>query len=472
MLEFGKVNNRNKFGLFLLFAFFILPRAVFAVSTECVITNIEGKTDTELKIISEQCEKEAQAQRALLDQKLRESVTIERDIASFDYKIKETDLSIRASNVKIYQIGRDIEQKGKDIISLSEKTDATVGHLATLIKRTNELDYYSFLEAMLSQETISNFFVDVNDFDVIKRDLNLALAELKMVKKQTQETKEALEESEMNERGLKFVKEKEQTKITTYKDEKEKLLGLNREQEAEYQATIIEKERVKEAIRNRLFRTVGGAELTFGEALKLVQSYEEKIGIPAALTLSILSQESGIDGVIGKNQGRCFYNQPAQNKAGTVMSDTQKPSFLEIVKELGMNPDETPVSCPIYSDGAYGGAIGPSQFMPNTWWDVKNLTGYKNRVAKVLGALAPSPFNNLEAFTGTALYLSDAMSRCQTAFNSKFDLWSCSAAKYYSGLYNTTSQTLLKHMRPTYSYGYKVAERAEAFQKDIDLLNN
>ena len=250
------------------------------------------------------------------------------------------------------------------------------------------------------------------------------------------------------------------------------MLSLNRDQEAEYQQVIAEKERVKEAIRNRLFRTVGGAELTFGEALKLVQPYEEKIGIPAALTLSILSQESGIDGVIGKNQGRCFYNQPATNKAGTVMSDSQKTAFLRILKELGMNPDETPVSCPIYSDGAYGGAMGPSQFMPNTWWDVKNGTGYKKRVAKVLGVVAPSPFNNLDAFVGTTLYLSDAMDRCKTAFNSKFDLWSCSAAKYYSGLYNTTNGTLLRHMRPTYSYGYKVAKRAEEFQKDIDLLNN
>ncbi|MBU4536779.1 hypothetical protein KJ603_01930 [Patescibacteria group bacterium] len=316
------------------------------------------------------------------------------------------------------------------------------------------------------------FFIDSNDFDEVKKGLNDKLNELRNVKVKTETAKIQLEAVEMNERGLKIKTEKEKVQTETYKNQKEDLLSLNRDQEAEYKTAIAEKERVKNAIKNRLFKTVGGVELTFGEALKLIQPYEEKIGVEAALTLSILSQESGIDGLIGKNQGRCTYNQPASNNAGTVMSNSQKKSFLSILSELGMNPNTTPVSCPIYSDGAYGGAMGPSQFMPNTWWDVDNETGYKKRVAKVLEVSIPSPFNNLEAFTGTALYLSDAMYRCKTVFSSQFDLWSCSAAKYYSGLYNTTSNTLTKHMKPTYSYGYKVAQRALEYQKDIDLLNN
>ncbi|MCK4386526.1 MAG: hypothetical protein KAV41_00360 [Candidatus Pacebacteria bacterium] len=456
--------------------FFFLPFIITAVSSECIITNIEGKTDAELKIISEQCEKEVWEQKVLLDKKQRESVTIEKAILIADTKITKTDLSIRASKVKIYQIGREINQKEKDILTLAEKADITLGHLAVLVKKTNELDSYSFLEAMLSQETVSAFFIDTNDFEVIKRDLNRTLAELRTIKQQTQDAKESLEESEMNERGLKLVKEKEKKQNTTYKNEKDNLLNLNREQEDEYKATIAEKERVKTAIKNRLFRTVGGVELTFGEALELVQPYEGIISVPAALTLSILSQESGMDGLIGKNQGRCFYNQPAKNKAGTVMSASQKPAFLAILKELGKNPDKTVVSCPIYSDGAYGGAMGPSQFMPRTWWDEASGTGYRNRVANVLkdvlNGRSPSPFENRDAFAGTALYLYDAMERCEKAFNGQFSIWSCTAAKYYSGLYNTTDRTLLKHMRPTYSYGYKVAKRAEQFQRDIDLLNN
>ncbi len=334
------------------------------------------------------------------------------------------------------------------------------------------MDSFSVLEAMLSKDTISSFFIDVDDYGVIKRDLNKTLIDLKGIQDQTELAKEALREKAMNERGLKITKESEQKKQVVYKDEKDELLSMNRDQEAEYQKVIAEKERVKTAIKNRLFRTVGGTELTFGEALKLVQLYEERIGVEAALTLSILSQESGIGGMIGSNLGRCTYNQSAANKSGTVMRDSQKPSFLKIIGELGMDPNTTPVSCPITADGAYGGAMGPSQFMPTTWWDINNNVGYKKRVSKVLGVSTPSPFNSLDAFTATALYLSDAMERCQTAFTSQFDVWSCTAAKYYSGLSNTTDRTLLQHMRPTYSYGYKVASRAQGFQKDINLLSD
>lgn len=455
----------------ILFCLFLTP-LVSLGDFECSITDIEGKTDAQLEVIAAQCEKEAAEHKALLEEKQQESVTIERDISILNYKIKKTKVDIRTTQVKIYQIGQEITEKEKDLRTLSEKTEETINHLAVLIKRKNELDAFSSIEALLSQKTLSNFFLDVNDFDEVEEALKNNLNKLRDVKNKTEKVKEDLESAEMNERGLKIQKEKEAKQTESYKRDKENLLSLNREQEAEYQSLIEEKERVKNAIRNRLFRTVGGAELTFGEALRLIQPYEEKIGVEAALTLSILSQESGIDGLIGKNQGRCTYNQPATNKAGTVMSDSQKTSFLAILGELEMDPETTPVSCPIYSDGAYGGAMGPSQFMPNTWWNEKNGTGYKHRVAKVLGVAVPSPFNNLDAFTGTALYLSDAMYRCKTAFSGQFDLWSCSAAKYYSGLYNTTSNTLLNHMRPTYSYGYKVAKRAQEFQKDIDLLNN
>ena len=76
MLKLSKISFISLFTIFLIF-----PVFGEAISTECVIVNIEGKTDEELKLISEQCEREVLEQKALLDLKQRESVTIESDLA-------------------------------------------------------------------------------------------------------------------------------------------------------------------------------------------------------------------------------------------------------------------------------------------------------------------------------------------------------------------------------------------------------
>ncbi len=50
---------------------FLSPLFSLAVSQECVIVNIDGKTDEELKMLADQCEREVQEQKALLDKNKR-----------------------------------------------------------------------------------------------------------------------------------------------------------------------------------------------------------------------------------------------------------------------------------------------------------------------------------------------------------------------------------------------------------------
>ena len=114
--------------------------------------------------------------------------------------------------------------------------------------------------------------------------------------------------------------------------------------------------------------------------------------------------------------------------------------------------------------------MGPSQFMPATWWNVGTETGYKKRIAQAMGIASPSPFRNLDAFTGTALYLSDGLTRCAPAFPDRFKQRACTAAKYYAGL-TTSGSKLARHMNPVSSYGYQVATRAAQFDKDIAVLD-
>lgn len=107
--------------------------------------------------------------------------------------------------------------------------------------------------------------------------------------------------------------------------------------------------------------------------------------------------------------------------------------------------------------------MGPSQFMPRTWWDVGNETGFKKRVQNLLGISVASPFDNLHAFTATALYLNDSLVGCEKTYRTTYSQESCAAAKYYAG------GNWRKFMN---SYGASVANRAVEFQKDIDVLDS
>lgn len=455
--------------VFLGLLFFILP--LFSNAEISCTSDLDNLKESDLEIILAQCEAEINQQKILLDSKQRDSVTIERDISILESKINKTKAEINYRNAQIKKLTRNISNSELKIRSLEEESARTKGSIADIVKKTYEIDNISTLEAILSGQTISNFFIDLDNFVVLKKELSSSLSKSIKLKKNTEQTKLSLSTEKTKQVALKISIEEDKRTTEVYKGQKENLLSLNKKQEKEYKKSIAQKEAIKEEIRNRIFRTVGGTELRFEDALKLILPYSDVIGVEPALVLAVLTQESSVSGIIGANIGQCTYDQYAPNRSGTVMSDSQKTSFLAIMKDLGRNPSNTPISCPIPQDGQYGGAMGPSQFMPNTWWDIKNKTGYRNRVAQVLKVDDPDPFKPLDAFTGTALYLSDARALCAgpKGFDSKFDIYSCTAAKYYSGLYNKGS-SLYKHMNPTWSYGYKVASRATQFQKDIDLL--
>ncbi|MFZ2038425.1 MAG: hypothetical protein WAV11_00595 [Minisyncoccia bacterium] len=461
-----------KVKLFVVFLFVSIICFLPTISrAEVCTSDTAGKNRSQLEAILAQCEAEISQQKVILDSTKKQSSLLERTIAETNYKIKVSELEIKARNIKIKQLGDNIYAKSEEITNLNDKIEEIKNSVSNLIRESSTLEQYTMPEILLSNSNLSEFFSDFNNYSVISKNLRELAIQLRDLKLTNEKNKQDLESRQSQEEIMKFDQEKEKRLSENYKAEKQNLLKYTKGQESLYEKSIAQKEAVRNEIRNRIFRTVGGNEMTFGEAVRLLEPYESSIGVDIALILAVLSQESGINGIIGKNIGKCTYNQTAKNKAGTVMSDTQKPSFLSLMKELEMDPNITPVSCPIYSDGQYGGALGPAQFMPSTWWDVINKTGYKLRIGKIVGSSTPSPFTNRDAFVGTGLYLKDAQTICKTAFSKTFDIWGCSASKYYGGL-SLKGSRLTNFMYSKFGYGYQVAVRATQFRKDIDLLDN
>ena len=447
----------------LLLFFYILffsPLSARAVTCD---SNLDGKTDQELQAISAQCDADLADLNKKYSNTKQYSSQLEQGIADLNYKISKIQLEIKAKNAKIKQLGDNIVSKTKYIGELSNQMDNIDQSLGKILRDSYAMDDTPIIYMLLSSENLSKYFVDVDNYSTINKKLQDLTEKLTGVKKTSEQEKKALETKQAQESKLKYEQEQAKTTTEGLKSEQQTLLSLTKNKEAEYQQLIAEKEKLKNQIRNRLYKTASGEEISFGDALKIIQPYESTLGVSSALILAVLFQESAVDSTIGKNIGKCTYNQASPCLSGkTVMSETQKPTYLSIMNQLGLNANSTPISCPICRDGSYGGAMGPAQFMPVTW------DGIADRVSSIIGVSYPSPFENLAAFTAAGVLLKDNQARCKTAFTKKSDIWSCAASKYYGGLMLKGSK-LLSFMR--YGYGASVLKRALQFEKDIETLN-
>ena len=98
------------------------------------------------------------------------------------------------------------------------------------------------------------------------------------------------------------------------------------------------------------------------------------------------------------------------------------PIFQTLTASLGFDPYKTLVSCP--QAVGWGGAMGPAQFIPSTW------VLLQQRIADALGQSLSTvnPWNPQDAFTASALYLSDLGARVGSYTSER-----TAACKYFSG---------------------------------------
>ncbi|MCF7835540.1 MAG: lytic murein transglycosylase [Candidatus Marinimicrobia bacterium] len=431
------------------------------------VSEQKAKLEAELADLERQIEDQVE----IIKEKQREATTFERDITILNAQISKARLGIQARNIAINNLTSGIVDCSGLIDELEEEMAVKKVSLAELLRKVDEMDATSVVEIVLGYDSLSEFFEEFNSLESVQKELQFSLDDIKNTQNKTAEEKNILENQKTEEVELKYIQELAKNELEKKEDEKRELLRITEGEEAKYQKVLKEKQASAADIRSRIFRLFGGGELHFEEALDIASFAEQATGIRAAFILAVLAQESAMDGVIGRNLGQCFYNTPANNSSGTVMSSSQIPAFLAIMSEIGMNPSITPVSCPIVSDGSHGGAMGPAQFMPRTWWDSSSGTGYKKRIAKVTGHNPPSPFDNSDAFVGTALYLKDAYnsSACVSYAEENQHISPkqllqerCAAAKYYAGG---------AWYKFRWAYGEPVVERADKFQKDIDIIS-
>ena len=418
-------------------------------------------TDAERKELERQyaeLEKEiAEWQKVLAETRAKKG-TLQGDVTLLNAKIAEAEANIKQKNVAITKLSGEIRQKTARIGALSERIERGKESLASMLLKKSQLEDMSIVELALSSESLSTFFSDIDAFAFIERDMHALFSDIRAARTETEVERAALTERQDRERDARYTVETQKKKIANDEAEKKRLLAITKSQETQYADVLADRQAKAAAIRARLFPLRDTEGIQFGQAVKYAQMASAKTGVRPALILGILKQESDL----GNNIGNCYVtNKPSigdgvGKNTGTPFSGVMHPTrdvpiFNRITAALGKDPAKTPISCP--QPGGYGGAMGPTQFIPSTW------QLFEPRLKTALGVPATNPWNAEHAIMATALYLAD-WGAGKGGYTSERN----AACAYFSGRACPNTGNWVD------TYGSSVVRLAENFQKDIDFL--
>lgn len=435
--------------------YILLTIALFLPSVTCLAQALDNQLQSQKSQLELQL-KDIEAQILKYEQQLvttkKQGDTLKNKIsqlkttqAKIALQLKETNLKITQTNSKITELQKSINSNNKIIVSLREQ-------IAEVLRQINIFDKRDpFLYVLTINKSLSSFFDDLNYLDNYIQQLSTLVNMAHMTEFTLANLESDLLAQKNYQEGLEKIQKLQNHSLLQSIQTQNSLLVKTKGLESNYSKILSDKKKEAQAIRTRiyeLFSTSGN--ITFGQAVDIAKTVSKQTGVRTAFLLAILTQESNL----GKNVGTCNRkNDPPEKSWRVIMKpERDQQPFLQITKELGLNPDITPVSCPMKDKNGkqvgWGGAMGPAQFIPSTW------LGYRSKVTAITGQPA-NPWLIRDAFVAAGIKL-----RADGA-GTKDGEWKA-AMLYFSGSTNPQFRF----------YGDNVLDIAERYEQDIEKLNN
>ncbi len=384
-----------------------------------------------------------------LSQTQAEKNTLNNKIKALKNQQAVLNLQIQKTNLEIDNLDTQISETTNSISTNNTRADNLKHQIAGLLRQVSEQDKYPFLFVVVSRQSLSDIFDERESYNQTSKALTKVLEQIREANKKLEEDKKQYAEQQETAENLVAIKTLQQSELLGRVGEQNILLQVTKGREADYQIALNDSKAKAAEISGRIYQLLGiSGQITFGEALEIAKWAQGATGIRPEFLLAVITQESNL----GKNVGTCNrLGDPPEKSYKVVMKpDRDLEPFLQITAELGMNPDVTPVSCPMKQNGkqvGYGGAMGPAQFIPSTWM------GYKDKVTAITGKPA-NPWDIRDAFLAAAIKLTagGANGTYQGEWNA--------AMRYFSGSTNTRYRF----------YGDSVMEIAKKYEADVATL--
>lgn len=389
----------------------------------------------------------------------------EQEVDNLTQAIEGLDKEINKMNQIIAETQQNIENTEQEIKHYEElivQEEAVIKQqkilIAEYLRQIYELKDVSLLQVTLGKEKISDFLNNKESIVEIQKSLNDAISVVKEKKMKLEQEERELELKKQEQNDLKSLQEVEKISLIEKDNQKNFLLENAKNEKIHFEKLLSSAREKFDSIRKEI-KLIGSSEkLSFEDALKLSEEVEQKVGVRRAFLLAILKQESNWGQNIGTSiyldaLSGCVNNKKDQygDSYEKVLALAQKREniFLAVVKDLNLSETTLVSACP-WSYLGTGGALGPAQFMPDTWM------GYRDELIRLKGSV-PSPFDIEDAMLAMGVKLA------QAGANSKTEQAEWKAAMIYFAGGNWDN--------PNFSfYGDNVIGLAKSFQEEIDKV--
>lgn len=344
-------------------------------------------------------------------QKESEKKNLKKEVDILNGKIKAVELEIKATGLEIENLSFEIDSTEEKIKAKEAELLKQKDFLVELMRALYLSDNKSLTEVLLEYDRLSDFWDEFQKNEALQGNIKDAIENIKASKQELVNNRTKLLDEQDEKNYLLELKENQNRDLSANKKTKQGILTSTINEQKELQKQLEKGEKLLPAMIAQLRSLeIAGQVINADTAIAAAKFASQATGVRPAYLLGILKVETNL----GANLGSGYYK--------TDMRPSQQPTFLEIIKELGL-PETVPVSKKPKTYSGWGGAMGPAQMMPTTW------TAYKGGVASITGNNPPNPWDIKDAVVAMALKVSQIPGVVGANFNAEYE----AAARYFAG---------------------------------------
>ncbi len=342
-----------------------------------------------------------QAELSNLDKKIKElsnkqsTASTEAELAAdqlafISQELQAAQLQYDQTLLSITVLNRDISESEQEIDRLEAATVDTRQKLRDSLRALYQHDQTSLLDVILGSTNLSGLMTERRAYQTIQQRALQYVVELQQRQQAVTEHIADLEQQQLQMQQLKELQAYQQSDLNEQQNSKHEFLRLKQQQQAQYAREVAETKQTRAEIEQQLFSLRGlGVDLALNDAYQAARFASSLTHIRPALLLAIVKVETNVGETLGSGQ---FPDD---------MHPASRDAFIKLTEQLKLDRTKAPISRRPSSYQGWGGAMGPGQFMPDTW------LGLMPRLSQLMSKPVPDPYALPDALVAVGLMMAD-----------------------------------------------------------------